>query len=113
MLDKKSIIVKGIRYIVYNQSDWYDQLPLSYSRDFSWSPADNKIAYWVPGRDSIPAKITIIEIPSRKEVCTKSRHDVSEVRTYVCMRACVSVCIFPPPDRLYLVDWTGLLEWDF
>ena len=36
-------------------------------RDFSWSPTDNKIAYWVPGRDSIPAKITIIEIPSRKE----------------------------------------------
>ena len=48
-------------------------------RDFSWSPTDNKIAYWVPGRDSIPAKITIIEIPSRKEISTKSRHDVSEV----------------------------------
>ena len=36
-------------------------------RDFSWSPTDNKMACWVPGRDSIPAKITIIEIPSRKE----------------------------------------------
>ena len=55
---------------------------------FSWSPTDNKIAYWVPGRDSIPAKITIIEIPRalltmsvlvQKEISTKSRHDVSEV----------------------------------
>ena len=36
-------------------------------RGFSWSPTDNKMAYWVPGRDSIRAKITIIEIPSRKE----------------------------------------------
>ena len=36
-------------------------------RDFSWSPTDNKMTCRVPGRDSIPAKITIIEIPSRKE----------------------------------------------
>ena len=50
-------------------------------RDFSWSPTDNKIAWWVPGRDSIPAKITI-EMPSRKEVSTKSRHEVSEVGAF-------------------------------
>ena len=50
-----------------------------FCRDFSWSPTDHMIAYWVPDRDSIPAKITIIGIPSRKDICTKSRHDVSEV----------------------------------
>ena len=52
---------------------------MTHHRDFSWSPMDNKIAFWVPGKDSIPAKITIMDIPSRKEICTKSRHDVSEV----------------------------------
>ena len=66
-----------------------------YSRDFSWSPTDQKIAYWVPGKDSIPAKITIIEIPSRKEVCTKSRHDVSEVGHVIVMCMCTDFsCLF-------------------
>ena len=54
-------------------------LVLIMNRDFSWSPTDNLVAYWVPGRDPIPAKIIIIELPSRKEVCTKSRQDVKEV----------------------------------
>jgi len=65
-------------------------------RDFSWSPTDNLIAYWVPARDSIPAKIIIIEVPSRKEICTKSRHEVKEVRsvsvqTYQGVFLCVCV----------------------
>lgn len=37
------------------------------------------IAYWVPEQGQIPAKIIVVEIPSRKEVSTKNRHLVSEV----------------------------------
>ena len=45
-----------------------------------WSPADNLIAYWVPEQNEIPTKIIIIEIPSKQEISTKSRHLVSDVR---------------------------------
>ena len=48
-------------------------------RDFLWCPTENKIAYWVPELGQIPAKIIIVEIPSRKELSTKNRHLVSEV----------------------------------
>ena len=49
-------------------------------RDFMWSPTDNMIAYWVPEQNEIPTKIIIIQVPSKQEVSTKSRHLVSEVR---------------------------------
>ena len=55
------------------------------ARDFSWSPKEYRIVYWVPEMGQIPAKIIIIEIPSRKEISTKSRHLVSDVRDDVCM----------------------------
>ena len=48
-------------------------------RDFLWCPTEHKIAYWVPELGQIPAKIIVVEIPSRKEVSTKNRHLVSEV----------------------------------
>ena len=49
-------------------------------RDFLWCPTEYKIAYWVPEQGQIPAKIIVVEIPSRKEISTKNRHLVSEVR---------------------------------
>ena len=45
--------------------------------DFSWSPT-NKMACWELGRDSIPAKITIIEIPSKKEVSEVGASDMAQ-----------------------------------
>ena len=43
-------------------------------RDFLWCPSEYLIAYWVPEQGQIPAKIIVVEIPSRKEVSTKNRH---------------------------------------
>jgi len=62
-MDKKSLVVKGIR-------------------DFSWSPKEYRIVYWVPEMGQIPAKIIIVEIPSRKEISTKSRHLVSDCKMH-------------------------------
>ncbi|XP_065899140.1 eukaryotic translation initiation factor 3 subunit B-like [Dysidea avara] len=61
MLDKKSIVVPSIK-------------------DFSWSPTDNTIAYWVPEIGQIPAKVTLIEIPSRNEIRTKNLFLVQDCR---------------------------------
>ena len=49
------------------------------TRECSWSPAGHMISYWVPESNDIPAKITIMAIPSRAEISTKSRHLVNEV----------------------------------
>jgi len=43
-LDKKSITVNGIR-------------------DFSWSPRDNVLAYWVAEDKDVPARVVLLEIP--------------------------------------------------
>lgn len=49
LLDKKSIKVPGIK-------------------DFSWSPTDNIIAYWIAEDKDVPAKVTLLSIPNREEV---------------------------------------------
>ena len=58
-------------------------------RDFSWSPTDNIIAYWVPEVDQIPAKVTLIEIPSRKEIRTKNLFLVQDVCVYIITVMCL------------------------
>ncbi|XP_064406154.1 eukaryotic translation initiation factor 3 subunit B-like [Halichondria panicea] len=50
--------------------------------DFSWSPRDYNLAYWVPEHGQIPAKIIVLEMPSRNELSTKSRHLVSEFKLH-------------------------------
>ena len=49
LLDKKSIKVEGLK-------------------GFSWSPKDNIIAYWVSEDKDVPARVVLLEIPSRKEL---------------------------------------------
>jgi translation initiation factor 3 subunit B len=73
-LDKKSIVVKGIK-------------------DFQWSPSDHLIAYWLPELGEYPSKIIIMRIPNRQEIATKSRHLVSDCKLqwhkqgdYLCVR---------------------------
>jgi translation initiation factor 3 subunit B len=74
LLDKKSIVVKGIK-------------------DFQWSPSDHLIAYWLPELGEYPSKIIIMRIPNRQEIATKSRHLVSDCKLqwhkqgdYLCVR---------------------------
>ncbi|VDP02265.1 unnamed protein product [Schistosoma margrebowiei] len=48
-------------------------------RDFSWSPSDNILAYWVPESDNTPARVVLLEVPSRQELCTKNLFSVAEI----------------------------------
>ncbi|THD25765.1 Eukaryotic translation initiation factor 3 subunit B [Fasciola hepatica] len=48
-------------------------------RDFSWSPTENILAYWVPESDNTPARVVLLEVPSRQEVCTKNLFSVAEI----------------------------------
>lgn len=47
---------------------------------FSWSPNDNLLAYWVAEQGQIPARVTIVQIPSRREVRVKNLSGVQEIR---------------------------------
>jgi translation initiation factor 3 subunit B len=43
---------------------------------FQWSPKDNIIALWTLERDNNPARLVLVEIPSRRELAARSRTQV-------------------------------------
>lgn len=48
--------------------------------DFSWSPRSNMISFWSPANGNYPAQINIINIPERKEICSRKLVDVTDGR---------------------------------
>jgi len=63
LLDKKSIKVANMR-------------------DFSWSPKENIIAYWVAEDKDVPARVVLLELPSRKEVRVKNLFNVADCKMH-------------------------------
>lgn len=63
LLDMKSIKIPGIR-------------------NFSWSPTDNTIAYWVAEEVDVPAKVTLMEIPRKTEIRNKILFNVAECKIH-------------------------------
>ncbi|KAI8909825.1 eukaryotic translation initiation factor eIF2A-domain-containing protein [Gorgonomyces haynaldii] len=63
LIDKKSIKI--------------DQL-----QEFQWSPSDHLIAYWTPEEGNIPARVTVIKIPTREIVRTKNLFGVLSCKLF-------------------------------
>lgn len=63
LLDKKSVKISGLK-------------------DFSWSPTQNVIAYWVPEDQNAPARVCIMELPSRKEIRVKNLFNVHDCKMH-------------------------------
>ena len=53
-------------------------------KEFKWSPSQNVIAAYVPGQETgqTPARIVLIEVPSRKEIRQKNLFSVAEIAMY-------------------------------
>jgi translation initiation factor 3 subunit B len=51
-------------------------------RDFTWSPSDNIIAYWVAENKDVPARVVLIEVPSRNEIRAKNLFSVADCRMH-------------------------------
>ena len=51
-------------------------------RDFGWSPSDNVIAYWTPEDQNVPARVTLIQVPTRKEMCAKNLFSVADCKIH-------------------------------
>ena len=39
--------------------------------DFEWSPANNLVSYWVREDKTVPARVVLMEIPSKTEIRSK------------------------------------------
>lgn len=63
LLEKKSLKIQGIR-------------------DFSWSPTDNVIAFWVAEDKDVPARVTLLEIPNRNEIRNKNLFNVADCKIH-------------------------------
>ena len=63
LLDKKSLKIQGIK-------------------NFSWSPKSNILSFWVAENKDVPARVTLIELPSRKELRAKNLFNVADVRMH-------------------------------
>ncbi|XP_030839766.1 eukaryotic translation initiation factor 3 subunit B [Strongylocentrotus purpuratus] len=63
LLDKKSLKIPGIR-------------------EFCWSPASNIMSYWTPEEKENPARVTLMAIPSRKELRVKNLFSVADCKLH-------------------------------
>lgn len=63
LLDKKSIKVAGMK-------------------SFSWSPKENILAYWVAEDKDVPARVVLLEIPSRNELRVKNLFNVADCKMH-------------------------------
>lgn len=63
LLDKKSLKINGIK-------------------GFSMSPSQNVLAYWVSGSKDAPARVSLIDLPSKKEVRGKNLFNVNDCKMY-------------------------------
>ncbi|NXT19830.1 EIF3B factor, partial [Syrrhaptes paradoxus] len=50
--------------------------------DFSWSPGGNIIAFWVPEDKDIPARVTLMQLPSRQEIRVRNLFNVVDCKLH-------------------------------
>ncbi|KAB0403456.1 hypothetical protein E2I00_001905 [Balaenoptera physalus] len=99
LLDKKSLKISGINPLMNLQKscNWIHQpkvyftclvpvlVSISFSlfcRDFSWSPGGNIIAFWVPEDKDIPARVTLMQLPTRQEIRVRNLFNVVDCKLH-------------------------------
>jgi len=68
-------------------------IKIQHMTDFEWSPANNLISYWVREDKTVPARVVLMEIPSKNEIRSKNLVNVVECKMfwqnlgdYLCVR---------------------------
>lgn len=54
-------------------------IKLDHVNHFVWSPTDNILAYWTPEVKDSPARVAVVEIPSKNEIRKKALFSVSSI----------------------------------
>eukprot|EP00741_Cyanophora_paradoxa_P015119 tig00020848_g14590.t1 len=58
------------------------KLKMDGARDFCWSPSDNIMAAWQPEFQNSPARVTLIELPSKQEIRQKNLFNVTDIKMH-------------------------------
>lgn len=75
------------------------RMPLKYSNidEFDWSPVDNIVSLWIPGKDDEPGVLMLVELPSRRELVSRKLYDVKVATIhwqkkgdYLCLKTTIS-----------------------
>ena len=64
-------------------SVWQDKrssIKMEGVRAFQWSPTDNLVSMWIPEHTNNPAKVVLMELPTRVEVRQKNLFNVADLR---------------------------------
>mmetsp|Transcript_39693 Transcript_39693/g.99965 ORF Transcript_39693/g.99965 Transcript_39693/m.99965 type:complete len:693 (-) Transcript_39693:106-2184(-) len=51
-------------------------------KDIFWSPSENIITYWTPEYDNTPARVSLVEVPSFKELRSKNLFNVNDCKIH-------------------------------
>ncbi|KAL7059714.1 hypothetical protein AAHC03_012965 [Spirometra sp. Aus1] len=82
--DAYAATLQGGKIYIYETETFrtLDKKPLTANvgiSDFAWSPTDRIIAYWVAETANTPARVALVSVPSRNELCTKNLFSVAEI----------------------------------
>ncbi|KAL3315983.1 translation initiation factor eIF-3b like protein [Cichlidogyrus casuarinus] len=79
-------LVNGVIYIYETNKFTLIDRKISVSENkissFAWSPTEDIIAYWVPEKDSTPARCVIVNVNNWQEISTKNLFSVAKIQLH-------------------------------
>jgi translation initiation factor 3 subunit B len=66
--------------LIKDRQDKRSSVKVDGVRQFLWSPTDNIVSLWVPEHTNNPAKVVLMELPSRNELRQKNLFSVADLR---------------------------------
>mmetsp|Transcript_34406 Transcript_34406/g.107948 ORF Transcript_34406/g.107948 Transcript_34406/m.107948 type:complete len:675 (+) Transcript_34406:83-2107(+) len=66
--------------LIKDKNDKRSSIKVDGVRQFTWSPTDNIVSLWIPEHLNNPAKVILMELPSRVELRQKNLFQVADLR---------------------------------
>ena len=66
--------------LIKDKADKRSSVRVEGVRSFQWSPSDNIVSLWIPEHTNNPAKVVLMELPSRNELRQKNLFSVADLR---------------------------------
>jgi len=70
----------GTMKLIKDTQDKRSSVKVEGVRQFLWSPTDNYVSLWIPEHTNNPAKVVLMELPSRNELRQKNLFSVADLR---------------------------------
>jgi translation initiation factor 3 subunit B len=66
--------------LIKDKADKRSSVKVEGVRQFFWSPTDNMVSLWIPEYENNPAKVILMELPTRTELSQKNLFNVADLR---------------------------------